>query len=92
MMEASKKIIPYVRILGFTGKGRNLISEIVRNNPKINMITSVKKCIEQNNKRNNKDMLEILAKDIFATDVYTLGYEYESKANLDYTNNMIITD
>ena len=92
MMEASKKIIPYVRILGFTGNGRNLISEIVRNNPKINMITSVKKCIEQNNKRNNKYMLEILAKDIFATDVYTLGYEYESKANLDYTNNMIITD
>ena len=34
-------------------------------------------------------MLDI---DIFATDVYTLGYEYESKANLDFTNNMIITN
>ena len=89
MMETSKKIAPYVRILGFNPKGRMLISEIVNRNPKINMITSVKKFIDQNK---NKQLAEMLNVDIFATDVYTLGYEYESKANLDFTNNMIITN
>lgn len=89
MMENSKKIIPYTRILGFNSKGKMLISEIMNKNPKINMITSVKKYIDQNK---NKQLAEILNVDIFATDVYTLGYEYDSKANLDFTNNMIITN
>lgn len=66
-----------------------LISEIANRNPKINMITSVKKFVDQNK---NKQLAEMLDIDIFATDVYTLGYEYESKANLDFTNNMIITN
>ena len=66
-----------------------LISEIVNRNPKVNMVTSVKKFVDQNK---NKQLAEILDIDIFATDVYTLGYEYESKANLDFTNNMIITN
>ena len=66
-----------------------LISEIVNRNPKINMVTSVKKFVDQNK---NKQLAEMLDIDIFATDVYTLGYEYESKANLDFTNNMIITN
>ena len=88
-MDTSKKVIPYARILGFNSKGRMLISEIVNKNPKINMITSVKKFIDQNK---NKQLAEMLDIDIFATDVYTLGYEYESKANLDFTNNMIITN
>ena len=43
MMEDSKKVTPYVRVLGFTNKGKELISEINKRNPKINMITSVKK-------------------------------------------------
>lgn len=89
MMDMSKKTIPYARILGFNPKGRMLISEIVNRNPKINMITSVKKFVDQNK---NKQLAEMLDIDIFATDVYTLGYEYESKANLDFTNNMIITN
>lgn len=89
MMENSKKIIPYTRILGFNSKGKMLISEIMNKNPKINMITSVKKYIDQNK---NKQLAEILNVDIFATDVYTLGYDYDSKANLDFTNNMIITN
>lgn len=66
-----------------------LISEIANRNPKINMVTSVKKFVDQNK---NKQLAEMLDIDIFATDVYTLGYEYESKANLDFTNNMIITN
>ena len=66
-----------------------LISEIANRNPKINMVTSVKKFVDQNK---NKQLAEMLDIDIFATDVYTLGYEYESKASLDFTNNMIITN
>ena len=89
MMDMSKKTIPYARILGFNPKGRMLISEIANRNPKINMVTSVKKFVDQNK---NKQLAEMLDIDIFATDVYTLGYEYESKANLDFTNNMIITN
>lgn len=89
MMENSKKIIPYTRILGFNSKGKMLISESMNKNPKINMITSVKKYIDQNK---NKQLAEMLNVDIFATDVYTLGYDYDSKANLDFTNNMIITN
>lgn len=89
MMENSKKIIPYTRILGFNSKGKMLISEIMNKNPKINMITSVKKYMDQNK---NKQLAEMLDVDIFATDVYTLGYDYDSKANLDFTNNMIITN
>lgn len=89
MMENSKKIIPYTRILGFNSKGKMLISEIMNKSPKINMITSVKKYMDQNK---NKQLAEMLNVDIFATDVYTLGYDYDSKANLDFTNNMIITN
>ena len=31
----------------------------------------------------------MMDKDIFATNIYTLGYEYNSKANLDYTKKVI---
>ena len=92
MMEDSKKVTPYVRVLGFTNKGKELISEINKRNSKINMITSVKKSIEKNNKPSNRTIMQMLQKDIFATDVYTLGFDFESKANLDFTNNMIITN
>ena len=86
IMEDSKKIIPYT-------KGKQLMSGIAKANPKIEMITSVKKYIEDNLKKNSKQtrsMLQMLSIDMLATDIYTLGYEYESNANLDYTNNMII--
>ena len=85
-MEISKKTLPYVRVLGFNSNGKNLISEIYRCNPKINIITSVKKFTDKNLNRNLKSMLE---KDIWATDVYTIGYEYDSWSNLDYTNKII---
>ena len=89
MMNTSKKVTPYVRVLGFNQNGRKLLSEITMRNPKINMITSVKKYMNQNK---DKQLAEILDLDILATNVYTLGYEYESKANLDFTNNMIIAN
>lgn len=86
-MMISKKIVPYSRVLGVSKKGRELLSDICKINPRINMITSVKKFMDENMNKNLKEMME---KDIFATDVYTLGYEYSSWANLDYTNKIII--
>ena len=68
-------------------KGKQLISDITKANPKINIVTSVKKYMDDNNNKNLKEMLQ---KDIFATNVYTLGYEKDSWANLDYTNKIII--
>ena len=91
LMDNSKKVVPYVRVLGFTQKGKSLLSEIARTNPKLNIITSLKKYMDQNQNK-NKILSEMLEKDIFATDIYTLGYTGESKANLDFTNNMIITN
>ena len=82
----SKKTQPYVRVLGFNEKGKYLISEVAKANPKLNIITSVKKFTDKNSNRNLKSMLE---KDIWATDVYTIGYEYDSWSNLDYTNKII---
>ena len=37
----------------------------------------------------SKTMRDMLEKDIFATNVYTLGYQSDSLANLDYTNKII---
>lgn len=87
-IQISKEIsTPYVRVLGFNENGRKLISKISEANPKLNIITSVKK-YEESNK--NKNLQLMLNKDIWATNVYTLGYEYDSWANLDYTHKMII--
>lgn len=85
-MELSKKTVPYVRVLGFNNKGKSLISEISHYNPKLPIIGSVKKFMDNSNNKNLKMMLE---KDIWATDVYTLGYENNSYSNLDYTQKMI---
>ncbi len=82
----SKKSIPYIRVLGFNNKGKYLISEIARTNPKLEIITSVKKYMDTSNNKNSKYMLE---KDIWATNVYTIGYEYDSWNNLDYTHKLI---
>ena len=86
-METSKKITPYVRVLGFNNKGKELISEMMKLNPKLNVVTSVKRYIDNVANKNLKEMIE---KDIFATNVYTLGYYSDSYANLDYTNKIEI--
>ena len=85
-MQLSKVSKPYVRILGFNDKGRELISEISKRNKKLTMISSVKKFMDSNPNKNLKQLLE---KDIWATNVYTLGYEYDSIGNLDYTHKLI---
>lgn len=88
-MEDSKKMVPYVRVLGFNSRGKILISEIMNQNPKLNMITSVGKYMNKKMPK-NKQLTRMLDLDINATNIYTLGYGGESKANLDYTQNMII--
>jgi len=55
-------------------------------NPKLNLVTSVKEFLENNKNKNLKEMLQ---KDIYATNIYTLAYEGESKANLDFTNKIV---
>ena len=85
-MQISFNAKPYIRVLGFNNKGKELLSSISERNKKLQIITSVKKFIDNAPNKNLKLMLE---KDIWATNVYTLGYEYESKANLDYTEKLI---
>lgn len=86
-MAMSRKVEPYVRVLGFNIKGKQLISEIVKINPKINLITSVKKYMDNPSSKSLKEMIEI---DIRATNIYTLGYEMDSWSNLDYTSKLVI--
>lgn len=86
-MLLSKNTIPYVRVLGFNKNGEKLIGEIVKQNSKLPVITSVKKFMDTNTNKNLKLFME---KDIEATNIYTLGYQKNSEANLDYTHKLII--
>ena len=86
-MENSKKIDkPYIRVLGFNSKGQTLLSNICNENKKLNVITSVKQFTTT---CRNKKLLMMLEKDIQATNIYTLGYDYDSYSNLDYTTKLI---
>lgn len=85
-MEMSNLTIPYVRILGFNSKGQELISTISKKNRKLEIISSVKKFMD---KKLNNNLRLMMEKDIWATNVYTLGFEYESFANLDYTHKLV---
>lgn len=85
-MEISKKTNPYIRVLGFSQNGKELLSRISKNNPNLKIITSVKKFMDENINRNLNMMIE---KDIFATNVYTLGYQADSLSNLDFTKKII---
>ena len=82
----SKKVTPYIRVLGFNETGKKLLSNISKSNPRLNIITSVKRFEETNINKNLKILLE---KDILATNIYTLGYMNDSWSNLDYTKKII---
>lgn len=84
-IEDSYKVKPYLRVLGVSKRGKALLSQL--NNTKYPVITSVKKFINNNNNKILKNMME---KDILASNIYTLGYENDSKSNLDYTKKLII--
>lgn len=85
-MDISKKVTPYIRILGFNDKGKHLLSKITVANPNLKVITSVKKFIDEDT---NKNLQMLLEKDIIATNVYTLGYRQDSYGNLDFTRKII---
>ena len=82
----SKKIDPYIRVLGFNSTGERLLSEICNANKKLQVVTSVK---DFTTTCRNKKLLMMLEKDIQATNIYTLGYEYDSYSNLDYKTKLI---
>lgn len=87
-MKESTKTIPYIRVLGFNKKGKELLSIISNSNRNIDVITSVKKYLDYgNSSKYSKNMLNI---DINATNIYTIGYQKDSWSNLDYTHNMVI--
>lgn len=85
-MNMSRKQMPYIRVLGFNKHGKKIISAIANNNPKLQIIVSVKKFMENNT---DKHLHTMMSKDIFATNVYTLGYGNASLANLDYTHKVV---
>lgn len=85
-MTQSRKTIPYIRILGFNKHGKKIVSAIARANPKTHVIISVKKFMENCNDSRLRNML---SKDILATNIYTLGYEKDPVANLDYTHKIV---
>ena len=83
-IENSKKVVPYIRILGIKNDAKKLLSSITSKN----VITSVKD-YEKKHLNSGKN-LRFLDIDKYATDVYTLGYKTNSQANLDYTQKLII--
>lgn len=85
-MQTSKKVTPYIRVLGFNNKGKELLSGITHANPKLDIVTSVKTYLDTSSNKALKSMLE---KDMFATDVYTIGYDYDSCSNLDFTHPIV---
>lgn len=85
-IENSKKGVPYIRVLGMTENGKQLLSSIVTRNKKLNIITSPKKFM---NHSNNKIAKSLFTKDMLATNIYTLGYEFESQSNLDYSTPVV---
>lgn len=86
-IQDSYKVKPYIRVLGVSQKGKTLLSQISNPRSKYPVVTSVKKFMDNNN---NKILRNMIEKDILASNMYTLGYEYDSKSNLDYTKKLII--
>lgn len=85
-MALSKKVQPYVRVLGLNNRGKFLISEIAKANPKLEIVTSVKRFTDENS---NKSLMTMLDKDIWATNTYTIGYDEDSWNNLDFTKKIV---
>lgn len=79
----SKSTLPYIRILGMNNKGKKILSSVSKTS---NVITSVK---QFEKKCNNTNLIRLLEIDKHATDVYTLAYNNNSQANLDYTTKII---
>lgn len=86
-VEMAKRATPYVRVLGFNENGRALLSRIKKANPRLSVITSVKKFKDSNTNKTYNRMLDI---DMLATDIYNMACKNDCIAGLDYTKNMVI--
>ena len=85
-IDVSKRTQPYARVLAFNAAGKKMISSISKSNPKLNIIVSVKNFVDHSS---NKNLLNMLTKDIFASNVYTMGYQSNGPANLDFTKKVL---
>lgn len=88
-MQNSYKVSPYIRVLGVNENGKKILS-ILSTNPKLNIITSPKQFLDQ--RGGNRILKNLLLKDIHATNIYTLGYEYDSTSNLDFTTPLVVEE
>ena len=79
-IELSKKVKPYIRVLGVTEKAKELLSEMNEN-----VITSVKKYEDEKINTKAQFMLEIDKK---ASNIYSIISK--EKSNKDYTEKLII--
>ena len=85
-IEISKSIIPYIRVIGMTDNGKKLLPIISQS---CKVITSVK---DFESKCKDSNLLRLLDIDKRATNIYTLAYSSDSRANLDYTTKIITLD
>ena len=69
----------YVRVLGFTPQGANLLK-----NCRLPVVTSVSKGLKL-----GKNVQTLLEKDIFATDIAALAYPTPHKCGMDFTTQII---
>lgn len=85
-IDNSKRVTPYIRVLGFNKHGKRIISAIAEHNPKAKIVVSVKRFLETNK---NLTLQKMMMKDILATNIYTMNYKTEPLANLDYTHKIL---
>ncbi len=85
-MEMSKNTTPYVRILGMNENGKKIISKIKKENPDLNIITSVKKFQDT---CKDKNLLRLLEIDINSTNIYSLARSKNYESGLDFTQKII---
>ena len=83
-MLIAQSITPYIRVLGFTANGKNILSKISKNTP--NIITSTKKFLDSNTDNNLNILIQ---KDIEASNIYSIKYKEKSLSNLDFTEKII---
>ncbi|MDD3839657.1 MAG: nucleotidyltransferase [Clostridia bacterium] len=77
----------YIRILGFSRNATHLVSYINKNSS-LPVINKIPKHLNISNKL----LIEMIQKEIFATDIYTLGYqnERERRAGMDHIMKPVI--
>lgn len=85
-MNLSKKMVPYIRILGFNKHGKKIMSAIAASDPKLKVIVSLKRFLDKNHENNIRQLLAI---DVLATNIYTLGLKENKVSNLDYTHKVV---